>query len=277
MRLLKQALFTTLLFLSNSALVHSQSSYDWREHNDAMEDVSTKDIGLGSLVFICAFIFLKILTSTPTKKVSNKNLNSKPKDHYTMAKFGELKETNGVAYEGELKNGEKHGYGTEVKTSFFGGPKTVTRGNWKNNKIHGIHEYTVDSLYTNRLYFKGEKFEFNGSYQDIEVYESQYKEIKKCRSYVTAKGRWVHHRLWEESEIREGEIRMVEFYQNRFDVCFLGKVTYTMDEYGGASKGDVYEGMLRREKRDGIGKMIYVNGEVFYGKWRHGNKIESLT
>jgi len=51
---------------------------------------------------------------------------------------------NGGEYEGAWENDEKHGYGTEKNTDQLGF-KSITKGNWKNGKICGQHEYTVDN------------------------------------------------------------------------------------------------------------------------------------
>ena len=281
MKISNKALITTIIFLLGYVFVYSQGSYDWNEHNDAMEDISWKSVGFGLLVILCIVGLIKLLSNIPPKKASKKKSNDNtilPKrDEYIGEKkdgkkhgIGKMTYANGDEYEGAWENDEKHGYGTEKNTDQLGF-KSITKGNWKNGKICGQYEYTVD----NNVSFNGENFEFNGSYEVIEVWNSYTKKMEKCRSYVERKGRWVYSDM-----ILEGEIRLVERF-GVFSQRFFGKITYTTNTfYGDASEGDIYEGEADQAggyKRDGIGKMTYANGEICQGKWCENKKDESLS
>ena len=39
--------------------------------------------------------------------------------------------------------------------------------------------------------------------------------------------------------------------------------------------GDIYNGMIKNNKRHGKGKMIYHNGNEYYGMWKNNKKRRS--
>ena len=157
-------------------------------------------------------------------------------------------------YEGEVKDGLKHGYGI---MKYLSG--NVYEGEWKDDKKNGkgTLKYAI----------------YNGTKKVKEiVHEGEWKDdirngpgvetIKTADKVYVFKGEW-------KDDIRNGQ----------FTVTFPNGDVYEGGLYGTSASGqgvmkyasgDVYEGNWKNGKKSGQGVMKYANGDVYEGNWENG-------
>ena len=279
-----------VLFFSNFTF-HAQGSYDWHEHNRATDTIDWGESIIGILIFaILIWIVISISKRSKTLRTGKKS-NQKNND---SLKYYEWRIPQVDSYIGDMENGKKHGRGEITyadngrgarfyKThngSWFNDKKhgpgieiTLTpmniiftkKGNWKNGEIHGEYERTTKGL-SNDYHFIGEEIK-NDQYKYTEIYNEE-NELERCRYKVRQKGKWIYKDL-----VFEGEWRFIDYKIQHHN--YYGKITYKKDnQTTGVSKGDIYEGNLSDEfTRQGFGKMQYLNGSIWEGRWDRNRKV----
>ncbi len=171
--------------------------------------------------------------------------------------------SNRATYEGNFRNGMKHGFGTKTirkyvefvangKEYYLGGQ--VYSGNWKEDLLHGkgkVVEPDGGGSYEG-VWKKGKKHGYG-----LEVvgeskrYEGQWKDDKP---YGEGKHKW------------DGRV-FIGFFDNYHHLKKgNGKIIYP--------DGKIYEGEVYGTAPLGKGKFIYPNGVVFTGSWPYGGVEE---
>ncbi|MGC6468559.1 MAG: hypothetical protein ACON5M_03295 [Chitinophagales bacterium] len=134
----------TVMFLLNVIIAYSQGAYDWREHNEAMENMERDSVFRGLLILLFIIGIIKLLSNRPPKK-ANKNIAN---EHVRIPKKANKNVANEHVripkkdeYIGEKKGRKKHGIG---KMTYANGD--YYEGEWRNNKKHGYGIYTTQGL-----------------------------------------------------------------------------------------------------------------------------------
>ena len=148
-----------------------------------------------------------------------------------------MKYSNGNEYDGDWKNGVKHGKG--ILTSENG---DIYNGHWHENQINGYGKM----IFKNGNIFKGR--------HPGEVYEGNWKDFNMHGS----------GKLLFDSKVRfDGQ------WNN--GVMILGKYHYDNgDLYEGQFKDELSNN--GRAIKEGIGKILYNCGEIYEGGWKNDQK-----
>ena len=220
-----------------------------------------------------------------------------------------------MKYEGELKNGVKHGKGKEIsrdgennyegefKEGLRNGIGTSTsvmgrsfEGEWKNGKKHGkgkeISLVGSGSSESNDEYVKGERVDKNKirTYATSEssfVYEGKFREGERC-----GKGIETYH-MDRITEILEGDFEKLEDDLHVKEILEYRKKLNIKDGYESyallkrdaiskryvdlrESSGSVYDGEWKDGQKHGIGKEIHYFGDTTKFKWEDVRSIETV-
>ena len=280
----------SLLLIFCNFFVYAQGSYDWREHNRDMDEIDWGSAiqGLLILVFFVWLIYSlsERLTKVRTKKKSHQKSSNTLKyyewqipehDHYVGERKDGKKHGNGEmtyadngkgarfykTHNGCWENDEKHGPGIEITLTHMDS-KFTTKGIWKNGEINGVYDKKSEGL-TKDYHFIGEKVK-KGQYEYLELFNKD--ELERCRFRVKLKGKWIFNDL-----IFEGEWRFVDSRRQHHQN--VGKITYKRDNLSiDVSNGDIYEGVSSDNNiRNGFGKMTYVDGSSWEGRWHIDKKV----
>jgi ankyrin repeat protein len=157
----------------------------------------------------------------------------------------EVEFVDGVIYQGDWKDNNKHGKGKEIHPN---GDKY--EGIWENDKLKdGKVKKTYDDGNIYEGDWKDDKRHGNGRfvYIDGNFYEGDYKDDNKHGN-----GKYT----WNNGDIYEGDWKDDERH---------GKGTLTYAD------GDVYEGDWKDGERHGKGKITHHEGEVYDGDWKNDN------
>ena len=193
-----------------------------------------------------------------------------------------------LVYEGEWRNGLRHGYGTETCTN---GEKYV--GQWNEGKYHGHGEL----IKSNGSKYNGEflrgKFHGKGIYKNNDIiYDGQwYHGSRHGQGVLTnAQGTYTGQFYYQ---LRHGQGSYTDIHGNNYKGQWSrgtrhGQGVYTsMDgSYTGAWRQDkrhghgisvcvykgVYSGQWKNDKRHGTGTHTYVNGSTYDGGWYKGQR-----
>lgn len=283
MKLLKKSLSAIFIVLLSGLPVFSQGSYDWNEHNEAMDQIDWGKSMQGWLILLVIIGIIYLSRTNNSKKKTVVDFNLQKEDNYR----GEIKDgkkngkgkmiyANGDIYDGDWKNDKYEGKGKIIYSN--GG---FQEGNWKNGKLFGWGK----SSFPNGPIYEGEYGKKENSERKLKLWNSYTNEWEICNSYSMGIGKYIYFdfnyldkfgkSLQVHGDVFEGEKRMVERYQvwsNRF----FGKMFYNVSSnLNFSSKGDVYEGEFDSDfKRDGMGKMTYANGIIYEGKWCENKRVE---
>jgi hypothetical protein len=150
-----------------------------------------------------------------------------------------------VGYEGEYKDGKKHGKG---KYTFACGD--VYEGEWKDDKKHGKGKYSYadGNMYEGELKDDNKHCKGKFTYACGDVYEGEYKDDKKH-----GKGKYTY----ADGDVCEGEYKDGKKHGK-------GKFTY--------ASGEVYDGEWVDDNKHGKGKFTFADGEAYEGEWVDDNK-----
>jgi hypothetical protein len=204
-----------------------------------------------------------LLSITPFRETSNSLWNTfvKPFRFKTVAYAEGL-------YEGELKDGKKHGKGKMIYTN-----DDVYDGEWHLGKRQGKGKQTfgIGGSYDGQ--WKDGKITGNGTvvHVDGDVYEGELKDGEKhgqgkmiYTNDVVYDGEWYLGKQHGKGKVTfakggsyEGELK---------DGKANGNGTVVHDD------GAVYEGELVDGKKHGKGKVLFTNGDVYDGEWKDGKK-----
>jgi len=143
-------------------------------------------------------------------------------------------------YEGETRNGKRHGRGTY---RFDSG--SVYVGEFKDNMFNGkgICRFADGNVYEGE--FLHNKFNGKGicRFADGDTYDGDFKEDKK-------NGRGVYQ--YSNGDVYDGEFK--EDKKNGKGILF--------------TKGNVYEGEFKDDKKNGKGTYRFATGDVYKGNWK---------
>ena len=162
---------------------------------------------------------------------------------------------NNDAYEGELKNGKRHGEGIYISENEF-----CYIGEWKEDKMDG-----------EGIFIKNNGEAYRGIWENGEIIEGRYGQsninIKK-RTIILTKEFFDELFLSIWNKIIDNKDYVDEYYEGTFkDWKFNGKGKYIYEN------GDIYEGKFKDYKYNGYGKMIYKNGDKYEGDFKD-NKFD---
>ena len=191
---------------------------------------------------------------------------------------GKMTYSNGDMYKGQWKDGRKHGNGQMIYAT-----GQVYYGEWRKNKYHG---------YGKMVYFFNR--EYHGEWQSG-FYHGKGKMIINQGTFEGDfyKGRIVKGIMnYENQDIAEifgqelvhgkTHLRGRAFYTN--GNSYTGSFYDTNIAYGCAftrqgvgcmiyANGDKYNGGWVDGCKDGHGKYIYANGDIYEGQWKYGKKF----
>ncbi len=150
-------------------------------------------------------------------------------------------------YEGDIKDGMRHGYGY---CKWNSGDEYI--GEWKNGMMDGTGEYYFADGGVYKGEFKNDMFDGKGicTYSNGDKYEGEWKNDKK-------NGKGVY--TWADGDKYEGE------WKNGMRD---GYGIYTW------ANGDRYEGQWKNDKMDGAGILYKSTGEIIKGIWKEGELIQ---
>ena len=155
-------------------------------------------------------------------------------------------------YEGEFKNGKRHGKGI-----YFSENEFFYIGNWKEDIIEG-----------EGIFIKNNSEAYIGKFENGEIIEGNY----------------THSNIYKKKDILSTEF-FDEIYNGILNEINCNKDVVPSECYKGPFKdwkfngkgceyknGDLYEGDFKDNKYNGYGKMIYKNGDEYDGQWKNGKK-----
>lgn len=173
-----------------------------------------------------------------------------------------------IYYDGEWKNGKKHGLGT-LQTEDY-----KYTGEWEDDKQNGKGTLNSDNFdyigeWRNGLH------DGKGTYSTKEfTYTGKFKENKyNGKGYINYKTGGTEEGEWE-NDIKNGDFSIIFPDKNKLE-C-----KYRNDEIIGKAKvyyanGDYYEGILNNDfNPNGEGVLIFKSGGKQIGKWKDGNFID---
>jgi hypothetical protein len=181
---------------------------------------------------------------------------------------GKLTYSSAEVYEGEWKDGKYHGKG---KLTYAGGD--MYEGEWKDDKKHGKGTFTYAGGEVYEGYWKDDKYHGKGQYTSAsgEVYEGEFKDGKQhgkgkytCASGDSYEGDWKDDKYHGKGKYTYASGEMYEG-DWKDDKC-NGKGTFTY------ASGEVYEGYWKDDKYHGKGKLTRASGEVYEGEFKDGMK-----
>ncbi len=200
-------------------------------------------------------------------------------------------------YEGELRNGERHGKGRLTTED-----GTYYEGNWIHGKFTGLGKtgdsngciregFFIDGIYKGKIDIVDE----NGRHKQMHSYdENKVYNVFIIYGNVTYNGMWCNGMKngYGETQSREEGSHKGFFLNDHF----IGNV-YRLDEYSRYKdksgiplrleakdgkfsgrvrieypNGDVYEGGWKNGLREGAGTYTYANGDVYFGSWISNRK-----
>ena len=163
-----------------------------------------------------------------------------------------------LCYDGEWRNGKRHGYGKSLFENDF--KKEKYEGEWRDDKKHGkgCLEFIINDTQTSSYIYKGMfAYDVCDGYGEIKyrcgfIYNGEWKNGKRV-----GQGTCYHTSMsftgeWVDSDPAYG--------------------TYTI-------KRGVYIGEMKKYKQHGYGKMTYSDGTSYEGQWQNGkcNGYGTLT
>eukprot|EP00162_Nutomonas_longa_P013400 comp21557_c0_seq1/m.47237 comp21557_c0_seq1/g.47237 ORF comp21557_c0_seq1/g.47237 comp21557_c0_seq1/m.47237 type:complete len:786 (+) comp21557_c0_seq1:92-2449(+) len=194
-----------------------------------------------------------------------------------------LRPTSSERYEGETRNGKRHGHGT--LTSEIAGKREVYEGGWHEGKRHGFGKKTYPSS------------EYEGQWEnDLKhgqgmlrwnhgkcIYNGMWKLDKRCGHGVfemTADNGQVERYTGEwENDVRHGEGTMEFADGSKYVGTWHHDKRHGKGEYTWPN-GDRYVGGYAADQRHGQATLTRADGTVFTGEWvrgkRHGQGEEVL-
>ena len=182
---------------------------------------------------------------------------------------------NNDVYEGEFKNGKRHGKGI-----YFSENEFFYIGNWKEDIIEG-----------EGIFIKNNSEAYIGKFENGEIIEGNYthSNIKKKKDILSTEFfDEIYNGILNEincnkdvvpSECYKGPCKDWKFngkgkceYKNGI---YMKEILKIINKGYGKMKyknGDIYEGYFKDNKFDGYGKMIYNNKDEYDGQWKNGKK-----
>lgn len=191
--------------------------------------------------------------------------------------FGKIIINNKLSFEGYFKKGIQEGYGKEYIYNRNGDISNKFIGNWKNGKVNGRGEMTLDNgdkyfgIWKNGLL---DGFGVFVSSVNQEYFEGTWENgFKKEGYYVFSNGEKFKGMFYQnfpnngKLEYKNGNI-----YEGILKLKFDENLVH--DGYGSMSyyNNDYYEGYWFNGHKHGIGVYYYANGDKYEGEWTMGKK-----
>lgn len=191
----------------------------------------------------------KYLMVIPAEKIKSLKLN-KNLSLSQLFKQEHVIERDDFYYEGEIKDGMRHGYGY---CKWNNGDEYT--GDWKNDTMDGYGEYRTAKGDVYKGEFKNGMFDGKGTctFANGDKYEGEWKNDK-----INGKGTYI----WANGDKYEGE------WKNGVKD---GYGVYTWAD------GDRYEGEWKNDKMNGTGTMYKATGEVIKGIWKDDELVQKIT
>jgi hypothetical protein len=177
-----------------------------------------------------------------------------------------IKYDNGDVYDGEVKDGKRHGKGKMIYSD-----NMVYEGEWNddNRKGRGKLTFPDGSYYDGE--FKDNKMEGNGKmkFSNGVIYEGEWKN-SQCdgigkMTYIDGA---IYQGNWLDGQ-KNGKGKMNYFNGN----IYLGEWKYNNMNGIGIyleTDGSIYDGHWKDNLREGIGKQVYPNSNIYEGQWKDG-------
>ena len=233
---------------------------DYREYEDFLEMKIQKDKEdkeknnlnkkCKKIIFFLIFIIISIIILII--KITNVSFFFHCKLKHDKIYHCENYWKNNDVYEGEFKNGKRHGEGIYFYENEF-----FYIGDWKKDKIDG----------EKGIFIKNNNEAYIGKWENGEIIEGNYrqsniyikKEIILSTEFFDENYKGILNKIIGNKD--------VVHYEGTFkDWKFNGKGKYIN------KNGDIYEGEFKDNKYNGYGKMIYKNGDKYEGQWKNGKK-----
>lgn len=224
------------------------------------EAIKKDDTGMAAFNFrgeVIGIGFTGYYNENPNKKYlmvipSEKIKSLKGDKNLSLSKLFRLEhviEGKDFYYEGEIKDGMRHGYGY---CKWNNGDEYI--GDWKNDTMDGYGEYYSANGDVYKGDFKNGMFDGRGTctFANGDKYEGEWKNDK-----INGKGTYI----WANGDKYEGEWK---------NGVREGYGIYTWAD------GDRYEGEWKNDKMNGTGTMYKATGEVIKGIWKDGELIQKL-
>lgn len=202
------------------------------------------------IISLNLFFFLPlsvIITFYLLNPFVNECIRGNCKDDYGVYSYH-----SGMQYEGEWKNGKRHGQGT---LTYADGSKYI--GNWSNGRMHGqgIKTYASDKLYRE---YSGEWKNGNKHGKGSMIYTSG---VRYEGNWKDGKKHGLGTLIISDEKNITGEWRNDKL---------VGTVTETYAD------GQVIIAEVRNEVKNGPGVIIYPNGTKVKGEWMNNKLVGSL-
>jgi len=213
-------------------------------------------------------------------------------DRDKFSGVGMCQETNGI-YEGEWKEGKKHGLGKKV----YSADNSYYMGGWDSSRKNGFGIYVWSDGTRYEGNWKDDKYHGYGlkKWQNKDEYDGEWREDKK---HGQGRYRWgtgdEYQGEWED-DIQSGKGRMNWASGDRYEGGFknnmfegIGTYFYEVgDRYVGEWKtndrcgkatyyyryGGTFEGGFRDDERNGEGKFVWPDKDEFLGFWKDGSRF----
>ena len=241
---------------------------DYREYEDYLEMNIQKDKEdkeknnfnkkckkiIFSLIFIIISIIIIIISIIILiNKITNVSFSFHCKLKHDKIYHCENYWKNNDVYEGEFKNGKRHGEGI-----YFNENEFFYIGNWKEDIIEG-----------EGIFIKNNSEAYIGKFENGEIIEGNYTHSKKNIKKDILSTEFfdeIYKGILNEINCNK-DVVSNECYKGPFkDWKFNGKGIIIYEN------GDKYEGDFKDNKYNGYGKMKYKNGDEYDGQWKNGKK-----
>jgi len=175
-------------------------------------------------------------------------------------------------YIGDLDDGKKNGFGVMLNNG-----ELICIGNWENDEMTGkgylrnlSYDCYLEGEFKNNELIDGEKgtwgnFIYKGSFCKSDIYEGVYKYFDYLEYTGTLKGKFLYGKMKiKNGNEYEGKFENIFSDQADYDILFNkegeGKIIY--------SNGDIYEGKWVNFRKNGKGKIITQDGIIYESEWK---------
>ena len=193
------------------------------------------------------------------------------KDKYLKHFKNKVTVSNEGTYIGELNDGKRNGFGVLLNNG-----EVIYIGNWENDETAGkgyfrnlFYDAYLEGEFKNNELITGEKvtfggFIYNGNFYKDDICEGVYKYFDFLEYSGSLKGKFLYGKMKiKNGNEYEGKFENVFSNQSDYDILFNkegeGKIIY--------SNGDIYEGKWVNFRKNGKGKIITNDGIIYESEW----------
>ena len=180
-------------------------------------------------------------------------------------------------YIGDLMDDKKNGFGVMLSNN-----EVIYIGHWENDAMNGkgyfrncFYDIYQEGEFKNDELINGERgnwgnFIYKGDFYKNDIYEGVYKYFDFLEYTGTLKGKYLYGKMKIKNGIEyEGKFENILADQEDYDILFNkegeGKIIY--------SNGDIYEGKWANFRKNGKGKIITEDGKIYECEWKEDKEI----